>query len=112
MGAVLDLYKDLGLLKRTTVFVTTLSSGPPSGASNGHEPPRVLWAASGAGVKAGHVITQPVSILDTGATVLRTLGLETFTEWESRPVEEIFRESGGPAPTQNGTPQAGHANPR
>jgi hypothetical protein len=36
-------------------------------------------------------IHQPVSILDTGATVMRTLGLQTHTEWESRPVEEIFQ---------------------
>jgi len=112
MGAVLDLYKELGLLKRTTVFVTTLSSGPSPSASNGHELPQVLWAASGAGIKAGHVITQPVSILDTGATILRTLGLETFTEWESRPVEEIFHGSGGPGVAQNGKPGAGHANTR
>jgi hypothetical protein len=32
-----------------------------------------------------------VSIIDTGATVMRTLGLETHTEWDSRPVEEIFK---------------------
>ncbi|MGH7228430.1 MAG: hypothetical protein ACREIH_04370, partial [Nitrospiraceae bacterium] len=48
------------------------------------------WIAWGAGIKAGKVIQQPVSILDTGATVLRALGLETHTEWESRVVEEIF----------------------
>jgi len=37
------------------------------------------------------VIRQPVSIIDTGATVLRMLGLETHTEWESKAVEEIFQ---------------------
>ena len=41
--------------------------------------------------QAGHTITTTLSILDTGATVLRTLGLDTYTEWDSHPVEEIFR---------------------
>jgi hypothetical protein len=42
-----------------------------------------------------------VSIIDTGATVMRLLGLETYTEWESRPVEEIFRV---PIPVRPKTP--------
>jgi arylsulfatase A-like enzyme len=50
----------------------------------------VPWIAWGSGIKAGHVIQQPVSIIDTGATVMRTLGVETYTEWESHSVEEIF----------------------
>jgi hypothetical protein len=94
VGSVLDLYKELGLLARTTVIVTSLSGiGDAKSGGNGQadDVPRIPWIASGAGIKAGHVIKQPVSILDTGATVLRTLGLETHTEWESRPVEEIFR---------------------
>jgi hypothetical protein len=96
VGAILDIYKELGLLGRTTVMVTSLSGmGERKPGGNGQQAasdlPRVPWIASGAGIKAGHVIKQPVSILDTGATVLRTLGLETHTEWDSRSVEEIFR---------------------
>jgi hypothetical protein len=53
-------------------------------------------------VKAGHVIAQSVSIIDTGATVLRTLGLDTYTEWESRPVEEIFVAAQATHPGGNG----------
>jgi predicted AlkP superfamily pyrophosphatase or phosphodiesterase len=94
VGSILDLYKELGLLRRTTVMVTSLSAmgdGKPS--KNGHQAdlPRVPWIVSGAGIKSGYIIKQPVSIIDTGATVLRTFGLETHTEWESHPVEEIFR---------------------
>jgi hypothetical protein len=29
--------------------------------------------------------------MDTGATVMRALGLETHTEWDSHAVEEIFK---------------------
>lgn len=98
MGSVLDLYKDLGLLKRTTVFVTSLSTiGEPSiSAGEGQidqsgEAPKIPWIASGVGIKKGHAISQPVSIIDTGATVMRALGLETHTEWDSHAVEEIFK---------------------
>jgi len=96
MGSVLDLYKELGLLEHTTILVTSLSGMGESRPQEETQPaaariPRVLWLASGAGIKAGHTIAQPVSILDTGATVLRTLGLDTYTEWDSRPIEEIFR---------------------
>ena len=94
MASVLDIYKSEDLAKRTTVFVTSLSAeGIDAGrehATNGTAPV-VPWIASGVGIKHGHAIHQPVSILDTGATVMRTLGLQTHTEWESRPVEEIFQ---------------------
>lgn len=107
MGAVLDLYRELGLLKSTVVFATSIS---PAGAKGFGAPameagpaapavvpegaqaalPQVLWMASGAGVKKGHRVTSSVSIIDTGATVMRALGLDTHTEWDSRAVDEVF----------------------
>ena len=105
MGTVLDLYRDLGLIKRTTVFATSLSAfgetqfsaGEVSG-DQANNVPVVPWIASGVGIKAGHAIRQPVSIIDTGATVMRALGLDTYTEWESHPVEEIFKTAFAAAP--------------
>lgn len=91
IGSVLELYRELGLLKQTTVLVTALNGyGGGKASANGAGVPHVPWIAWGAGIKAGKIIHQPVSILDTGATVLRALGLETYTEWESHAVEEIF----------------------
>ena len=91
IGSILELYRELGLISQTAVFVTALSSpGAAKASANGADVPHVPWIAWGAGIKAGKVIHQPVSILDTGATVLRALGLETHTEWESHAVEEIF----------------------
>jgi arylsulfatase A-like enzyme len=97
ISSILGIYRDLGLLDRTTVFVTALNnageakgSGNGSGTASAAAPPRTLWVAWGAGIKSGHLIKQPVSIMDTGATVMRTLGLATHTEWESKAVEEIF----------------------
>lgn len=93
MKSVLDLFKQYKLLNRTAVVVTALSAPgtDPGAEAPTTDQPVVPWIASGAGIKAGQVIHQPVSIMDTGATVMRILGLETHTEWESRPVEEIFK---------------------
>lgn len=99
MASVLDIYKEQGLLKRTTVFVTSLSAeGKDAGGEQADGAvPLLPWIASGIGIKHGHAIHQPVSILDTGATVMRTLGLETHTEWESHAVEEIFQTASATA---------------
>lgn len=101
MKSVLEMFKEHGLLSRTTVLVTALSG--PGTDLNGEEAtvagtPMVPWIASGVGIKHGQVIHQPVSIMDTGATVMRILGLETHTEWESKSVEEIF-QAAAVAPT-------------
>jgi len=90
--SVLELFKQYKLSDRTTVIVTSLSRpGTDPGAETATtDTPLLPWIISGAGVKAGQTIHQPVSIIDTGATVMRLLGLDTHTEWDSKPVEEIF----------------------
>ena len=94
IGAVLNIYREHGLLTSTTVFVTALSgTGRTQGPSTA-DSLLVPWIASGVGIKAGHSIHQPVSIVDTGATVLRAFRLTTHTEWDSRAIEEIFRDTG------------------
>ena len=91
--SVLDIYHEQGLTRRTTLFVTSLSADGRDASQEATDGsvPMVPWIASGAGIKPGYAIHQPVSILDTGATVMRTLGLQTHTEWESQAVEEIFQ---------------------
>lgn len=93
MKSILDLFKEYSLLDRTTILVTALSGkGTDAGAeSPTTDSPVVPWIVSGAGIKHGQLIRQPVSIIDTGATVMKILGLETHTEWESKAVEEIFQ---------------------
>ena len=94
MKSVLDLFKEYKLSDRTTVVVTALSgqgTDPGTEAPTTDSPVMVPWIVSGVGVKHGQVIHQPVSIMDTGATVMRLLGLETHTEWDSKAVEEIFK---------------------
>lgn len=93
MKSVMDLFKEYSRLNRTAVIVTALSE---TGTDPGAETPTtdlpvVPWVVSGTGIKQGQLIRQPVSIIDTGATVMKILGLETHTEWESKVVEEIFQ---------------------
>lgn len=93
MKSVLDLFKGYSLLDRTAIVVTALSGKgtDPGAEAPTTDSPVVPWIASGAGIKHGQLIRQPVSIIDTGATVMKILGLETHTEWESKAVEEIFQ---------------------
>jgi hypothetical protein len=93
MKSVLDLFKEYALQSRTTVLVTALSGKgtDPGAEAPTTDSPIVPWIVSGAGIKQGQVIRQRVSIIDTGATVMRILGLETHTEWDSKAVEEIFK---------------------
>ncbi len=107
MGSVLDLYREQDLTKRTTVFVTSLSAeGKDPGREQADGVAAALpWIASGVGIKRGVAIHQPVSIIDTGATVMRTLGLQTHTEWESKAIEEIFQYAFVAAAPNSSLPQ-------
>jgi len=93
MKSILDFYKEYSLLDRTTIIVTALSGNgtDPGAEASTIETPIVPWIASGVGIKPGYTIHQPMSIIDTGATIMRILGLETYTEWESKAVEEILK---------------------
>ena len=50
----------------------------------------VPWVAWGTNVKSKYQIQSHVSIMDTAATVMEALGLETHTEWQSKALKEIF----------------------
>lgn len=100
MKSVLNLFQEYSLSGRTAVVVTALSGKgtDPGAEAPTTDSPVVPWIVSGTGIKHGQLIRQPVSIMDTGATVMKILKLETHTEWESRAVEEIF-ETAAATPT-------------
>jgi len=50
----------------------------------------VPWVLAGPGVKAGHKLERPVSLLDTAPTLARIMGLGAHPHWEGRVVEEAF----------------------
>ncbi len=100
MKSVLNLFQEYSLSGRTAVVVTALSGKgtDPGAEAPTTDSPVVPWIVSGTGIKHGQLIRQPVSIMDTGATVMKILKLETHTEWESRAVDEIF-ETAAATPT-------------
>ena len=70
-------YQAIGVLDRTMFIVTGLHSGPinplPKAKMKGKTvelDPTIPWIAWGTNIKHQHTIAQPVSILDTGATIM------------------------------------------
>jgi predicted AlkP superfamily pyrophosphatase or phosphodiesterase len=50
----------------------------------------IPWLVAGPGIRRGHMIEAPVSLLDTAPTLARLIGVEAHREWEGRCIEEIF----------------------
>jgi predicted AlkP superfamily pyrophosphatase or phosphodiesterase len=50
----------------------------------------IPWMAAGPGIRSGHTILAPVTLLDTAPTILRLMGLSAHPEWEGQALEEIF----------------------
>lgn len=99
---IIQTYKELGVLDKTMVIITGLNSGPLSPPTGGGQTvptslttpeldATIPWIAWGANIKRNHPITQSVSLLDTGATIMYALGLETHTEWDSHAIGDIFQ---------------------
>lgn len=102
VAKILNTYQELGVLDRTMVIVTGLHSGPRHSPSTMGKKVSIRtevsdfdstipWIAWGANVKANYSIGTQVSLLDTGATIMHALGLETHTEWESQTINDIFQ---------------------
>lgn len=92
----MELYQKYGVLDKTMVMVIGLKGAETPQASNtkmaaSRQSP-IPWLAWGVNVKPGYTISDQVSIMDVGATVLEALGLETHTEWESRALTDIFQK--------------------
>ncbi|MEJ2229592.1 MAG: alkaline phosphatase [Nitrospirales bacterium] len=99
---IIQTYKEFGVIDKTMVIVTGLNSGPihaPSengknvsaGSTTFELDATIPWIAWGANIKKNHPIAQSVSLLDTAATIMYALGLETHTEWDSHVINEIFQ---------------------
>lgn len=106
IGTLIKGFKELGLYERTTFIVSADHGG--HGTTHGTTMPEdmtIPWIAAGPGVKAGHEIRQPVSLIDTPATVMRAFGIsDYYVEWKSRSVEEMFEVGTAAAPAGAGRP--------
>jgi predicted AlkP superfamily pyrophosphatase or phosphodiesterase len=79
------------LTEDTTVIVHSDHGGHDR--THGTEMPEdmtIPWIMAGKGVKAGYEIQQPVSLLDTSATIVHLLGVPPVSDWEGKPVLEAF----------------------
>ena len=98
IGDIVNTYESFRVLDETMFIVTGLNGIPLSKSSaNGSKHTSVKemsetipWISWGANIKGNYTISKPVSIIDTGATILYALGLETHTEWDSHAIDEIF----------------------
>ena len=101
-------YQEIGVLDRTMFIVTGLNSGPLNPLSKKVKKGEAVeldatipWIAWGTNIKGHHAIAKPVTLLDTGATIMYALGLETHTEWESQAMTEIFQTKPERRTTEN-----------
>jgi hypothetical protein len=53
----------------------------------------IPWIAAGAGIVKGRELKQPVTTIDTAATIAFLLGVPPHSAWTGRPVREAFRTS-------------------
>ncbi len=99
IGEVMDIYREYDALNEAMVIITGLNGSGTSSLgqhgrpeiSQGSKGEKVPWIAWGTNVKPGYVVTRPILIQDTSATVLQALGLTTHTEWNSHAIDEIFQ---------------------
>ncbi len=101
-------YEEIGVLDKTMFIVTGLNGGPlnpltkkvKKGETVELDPtiPLIAW---GTNVKKHHAIAQDVTLLDTSATIMYALGLQTHTEWESQAIKEIFQSTPQRRTTEN-----------
>lgn len=49
----------------------------------------IPWMIAGSGIRAGHTITQPVTLLETAPTIAHLLGVPIPDTWEGRVVAEV-----------------------
>jgi predicted AlkP superfamily pyrophosphatase or phosphodiesterase len=86
----------LGLLldhlpKDSTILVLSDHGGHERNhGTDSFEDMTIPWIISGPGIRAGHAIMSPVSLMDTAPTLAQIMGLDAPKEWEGECVEEIF----------------------
>ena len=73
------------------------------GEERGHQTPSeavltIPWIACGPGIRQGHRIEAPISILDTAPTIARLMQVPPHYTWEGRVPDEIFATGAADCP--------------
>ncbi|MFA9478126.1 alkaline phosphatase family protein [Phycisphaerales bacterium AB-hyl4] len=91
IGQIVQALRDADMWNKTLLIISSDHGGHGRGHGQGTEEDTIIpWIAVGPGVRQGHVIQSPVSIIDTAATALHALGLPRPDAWDGKPVDEIF----------------------
>ncbi len=83
---------EAGGYRNSTLLIVSADHGG-HGFSHGDDSPEdrtIPWLAVGPNVPAGVTLTQPINTYDTAATALYALKLPIPSNWDGRPVMEIF----------------------
>lgn len=91
VGVVREGLLAAGLLSNAALFVMAAHAGHDRDHGSGTSLDLTIpWIASGAGVRKGHQIAAPVSLIDTAPTLAHLLGLPRPAEWEGQVIEEAL----------------------
>jgi arylsulfatase A-like enzyme len=92
IGEVVAAIESGGYLNSTLLIITADHGGVE--LSHGGDSPAettIPWLAVGPGVPAGVTLNSPIVIYDTAATALYALKAPIPSEWDGRPVLELFQ---------------------
>jgi predicted AlkP superfamily pyrophosphatase or phosphodiesterase len=91
LGMVRDGLLAAGRLAGTAIFVMADHAGHDRDHGAGTRLDLTIpWIASGAGIRKGHEVGTPVSLIDTAPTLAHLLDLPRPQEWEGQVVEEVL----------------------
>lgn len=80
-----------GLPEEYTVLVQADHGGHDrSHGTEMDEDMTIPWIIAGPGIRQGHTISAPVSLIDTAPTLARILGVPVDEDWEGRCIDEAF----------------------
>jgi len=93
IGLILAAMEAASLLAGTALFVLADHGGEDHTHGTGTPPDMTVpWVASGAGIRRGHRIAGPVSLVDTAPTVAHVLGLAAPVEWTGQVIAEALAD--------------------
>lgn len=86
IGMVLD-----ALTEQDTILLQSDHGGHDrTHGTDAPEDMTIPWMIAGPGIRAGHELEGPVSLLDTAPTLARILEVQPHPHWEGRCVDEVF----------------------
>ena len=91
VGMLLTALEESGLRDQYTILLNSDHGGHDhSHGTNAPEDMTIIWLLNGPGIKQGHEIVAPISLIDNPPTIAHALGLDAPAVWDGQPVLEAF----------------------